>query len=225
MLGEFAAARHHESFRIDHPAARACGGCVGPVLDHGVHEQVRDARGRFAGAEAQERLLGHRLARDAQRGQDAGDGHRSRALDVVVEAAHPVAVTAQQAERVVIGEVLELHDHARKHFLRGGDEFLDQFVVGIAGDAALAQAEVQGILEQRFVVRADVEHDRQALPRMQARAARVQRKLADGDAHAVRAEVAEPQDAFTVGDDDHRRLPVRPVAHDLRDAPAIGGVR
>ena len=88
--------------------------------------------------------------------------------------------------------------------------------------APLAQPDVQRVLQQGFVVRADVQHHRQALARMQAGAGRVQRQLADRDAHAVRAEVAEPEDALAVGDDDHRRLAVRPVAHHVRDAATVG---
>ncbi len=34
----------------------------------------------------------------------------------------------------------------------------------------------------------------------------VERELADRDAHAVRAEIAEPEDALAVGDDDDRGL-------------------
>ena len=41
-------------------------------------------------------------------GQQASDGHRSRALDVVVERAVLVAVLLQEAERVVVAEVLKL---------------------------------------------------------------------------------------------------------------------
>jgi len=122
----------------------------------------------------------------------------------------------------VIREVLELHDDARKHLLRGLDEFLDDLVERIAGQAPLAQSDVQRVLQQGFIVRADVQHHRQALARVQAGAGRVQRQLADRDAHAVRAEVAEPENAFAVGDDDHRRLAVRPVAHHVRDAATVG---
>ena len=57
---------------------------------------------------------------------------------------------------------------------------------------------------------------------MHAGAGRVERELADGDAHAVRAEVAEPEDALAVGDDDDARA-VRPVPQHLGDAPAVVG--
>lgn len=49
-----------------------------------------------------------------ERGQDAGDGDGGRALDVVVEGAVAVAVLLQEAERVVVAEVLELYQAVLK---------------------------------------------------------------------------------------------------------------
>jgi hypothetical protein len=50
----------------------------------------------------------------------------------------------------------------------------------------------------------------------------VERELADRDAHAVGAEIAETEDALAVGDDDDAARPcTRPVAQDLGDAAAV----
>src|SRR5262249_46595790 len=46
----------------------------------------------------------------------------------------------------------------------------------------------------------------------------VQGQLADGDAHAVDAEVAQAEDALAVGDDDEADVLLRPVAEDVLDA-------
>ena len=87
-----------------------------------------------------------------------------------------------------------------------------------ATHARLAQAEVERVLQQRFVVGADIEQDRQGDLRRHAGAGRVQRQLADGDAHAVGAEVAQAKDTLAVGDDDDADVPFRPVAQDLRES-------
>ena len=57
---------------------------------------------------------------------------------------------------------------------------------------------------------------------MDAGAGRVERELADRNAHAVGAEIAEAEDALAVGDDDEFGL-IRPVAQQFRDPPAIVG--
>ena len=89
--------------------------------------------------------------------------------------------------------------------------------------ALLVQADVERIGEQLLVVGAHVEHDRQALRRVDAGAGGVERELADRDAHAVGAEVAEAEDPLAVGDDDDRDVAVRPVAQDVGDAAAVVG--
>ncbi len=58
---------------------------------------------------------------------------------------------------------------------------------------------------------------------MDAGARGVERQLADRDAHAVRAEVAQAEDPLAVGDDDDRGVAVRPVAQDALDAAAVVG--
>jgi hypothetical protein len=86
----------------------------------------------------------------------------------------------------------------------GVDELVDEGLVAVAAHALVAQAEVERVRRQFLVVRADVEHDRHRALRRQACAQRVQRELADRDAHAAGALVTQAQDALAVGDDDHR---------------------
>ena len=127
----------------------------------------------------------------------------------------------QQTEGVRVAEVFELDAGLREDFLHCGEELLDHLVVRGAPQALLRQPDVERILEQRLVVRADVQRDRQALRGMDARAGGVQGELADRDAHAVRAEIAEAEDALAVGDDDDADVAMGPILQDLPDAPVI----
>ena len=56
---------------------------------------------------------------------------------------------------------------------------------------------------------------------MHAGAGRVERKLADRDAHAQRAEIPEPEDALAVGDDDETDALDSASAQHFGDAAAI----
>jgi elongation factor P hydroxylase len=53
-------------------------------------------------------------------------------LDVVVEAGDAVAVSVQNANGVVLLEVLPLQDSVREHIQNALDKGLDEAVVGIA---------------------------------------------------------------------------------------------
>ena len=206
LLGvEAGAILDHQALGIDQPDAPARFGLAGALRHHGGRRQIGDAGRRFAGAEEQDGLILEFAAGHAQRREQAGERDRRRALDVVVEGRNLVAIFVQQMERRVVGEVLELDQHAREHLPRGGDELVDEVVIGLAGEPLLADADVIGVLEEGFVVGADVEHHRQAELGVNAGAGRVERQLADRNAHAVGAEIAEAEDAFAVGDDDQLR--------------------
>ena len=56
---------------------------------------------------------------------------------------------------------------------------------------------------------------------MNAAAGGVERELADRDAHAAGALVAEAQDALAVGDDDHLGAVELRIGEDLLDALAV----
>ena len=141
-----------------------------------------------------------------RRGIDAGHRDRGRALDVVVEAGHAVAEVVQDAQRVGSLEVLPLDDAAGPDLLDALHEGLDELVVGRAAQPAGAVAHVERVVEQGAVVGAHVERDRQRQRGVQAAAGGVQRQLADGDAHAAGALVAQAQDALVVGDDDEAHV-------------------
>ena len=101
-------------------------------------------------------------------------------------------------------------------------ERLDQLVVRRAAQPRRPIAEVQRIGEQRRVVGADVERDRQGQRRMDAAGGRVQRELADRDGHPARALVAEAEDPLVVGHDDEPDVLERALAQDLGDAVDVG---
>ena len=122
----------------------------------------------------------------------------------------------------MVGEILELDHHARKHFRCSGNEFVQQLVIGHAGEPALAQPDIERVFEHRRIVAADVEGDRQAQLRMHACTRGIQRQLAHRNSHAVGAQVAQAENALAVGDDDDAGL-VGPVAQQLRDASAVVG--
>ena len=94
--------------------------------------------------------LGERPAARAQRREEPADDDRGRALDVVVEARQPVAVAVEDAQRVVLLEVLPLDEAAGQDLAATAvDERLDELVVGRAAQPRRAVAEVQRIVEQR----------------------------------------------------------------------------
>ena len=93
--------------------------------------------------------------------------------------------------------------------------------VPVALEPVVPPSQVQRVVEQPGVVRADVERHRQAAGRVQAASGDVERDLADRDAHAVGAEVAEAENALAVGDDDQVDARQRHALEDLVDAPDV----
>ena len=130
--------------------------------------------------------------------EDPGQRDRGGALDVVVVGADLVPVARQDRHRVDVGEILPLQAAFRKQLLHRLYELVDEGVVLRAAHAVLAQAEIERVFEQRLVVGADVEHDRQGQLRRHAGAGGVERQLAHRDAHAADAEIAEAEDALAI---------------------------
>jgi hypothetical protein len=151
-----------------------------------------------------------------QRGQD----HGRRALDVIVEAEHLGAAALPDRQRARGGEVLPLQQHTGQFGAHGLDEPVNEVVVGGAGDPAVPPAEVHRVVQEPGVAGADVQEDRQGARGVDAAQHRVQRQLADRDAHAADALVT--QDPLPAGDDDDVDLPPGPVTQDLPDPVAAG---
>jgi hypothetical protein len=89
----------------------------------------------------------------------------------------------------VVGEVLKLNQYAGKDIARRINELIDQLVVLAAAQPVLTQTDVVRILQQLLVVRAHVQHHRQAQLRMHAGARGIEREFAHRDAHAVGSQV------------------------------------
>ena len=166
--------------------------------------------------------VGHGPPGRAHARQHAGHDDRGGALDVVVERRDAVLVAVQDAQGVVLLEVLELDEAARPDRLDAGHEGLDELVIGGAAQARRPIAEVQRIGQQPRVVGAHVERDRQGQRRVDAAGRRVQGELADRDGHPARTLVAQAQDALVVGDDDEPHVLERALAQDLGDALDVG---
>ena len=177
---------------------------------HGRDHQVGNAGRGLPCAEEKQLLVVEFAAGHTQRREQARERHRRRSLDVVVEDANLVAIFVQQTEGRMIGEILELNQHPGKHCARGGDEFVNELIICGAAQPFLAQADIIGIVQQRLIVSADVQHHRQAERRVDAGAGGIKRELADWNAHAVRSQVAETQDTLAVGHHD-KLCWIRPV--------------
>ena len=132
-----------------------------------------------------------------------------------------MAVLVEQAEGVGVAEILPLQQRLGIGLLDGLDELLDEGVVFRAAHALLVESDIQRVFVQLGVVGADVQGDGQAVVGMQAGASRIERELADGNAHAERAQVTEAEDALAIGHHDHAHIRMRPVAQNLRDPAAL----
>ena len=153
---------------------------------------------------------------------DPGRDHRAGALDVVVERRDALAVTLQDLEGVVVGEVLPLHQRPGKHRAHRLHQLVDQREVLGSPDPPLAHPEVERVVQQVLVVGADVEVDGQAAGGMDAGASRVEGQLADRDPHAADAEIAQAQDRLVVGHHDHPAVLNRGALQYLPHPPAVG---
>ena len=222
MLGEAGAALDDQAARIHQPVPLDRIGLGKALGHHRRDDEVRNAGCGFASPQEQDSLVGKLAAADTQRGEQPGQRDRGRSLNVVIEDRNVVTVFVKQAERGVIGKILKLDQHTREGFARRRDEFIDEIIIGLSAHAFLAQADIITVVQKILIVGADIQHDGQAIFRMDAGAGGIKRKLADRNAHAVRAEIAKAQDPFTVGDDDQLGL-IGPVAEQLGDVAAIVG--
>mmetsp|Transcript_9903 Transcript_9903/g.33591 ORF Transcript_9903/g.33591 Transcript_9903/m.33591 type:complete len:239 (-) Transcript_9903:516-1232(-) len=159
-------------------------------------------------AEERQQVCGLGLAQ-LHGAQDAGDGDRRGALDVVVVGEVLGARGLEEREGVVGVEVLVLEEHVAAEDLHGGvHELLHKAVLAVVAAihlgprgrllhlALLLHARVVWVVADlelgRVGVRdARVEDDGDGAVRVDPGAHRVQVELADGDAHAPGAQVAE----------------------------------
>ena len=117
-------------------------------------------------------------------------------------------------------EILPLQQHVRQFLLHGTDELFDKGPVVVVIDAGIAPAEIQRVVAQIDVIGTDVEQDRQRVSGIDATEQRVQRQLADRNAHAADALIADAEHSLAVGHDDHGNLTLQPVGEHLAHAVA-----
>ena len=98
------------------------------------------------------------------------------------------------------------------------DKFLDELVVLRAANALVLPADVDGVVEKGFIVGAHIEQNRQAVLRRDAAQRGVEGHLADGNAHAACALIAQSENALAVRDHDAAHLVKARVGEDLVDA-------
>jgi hypothetical protein len=152
---------------------------------------------------------------DPQRAEDSHQPRARRTLDVVVVAAHLVAIAREQPYRVDAGPILEMDAAARKDLLHSLHELVHECVAFRNGRPCLTDAEIERIVEQAFVVGAEIEYHRQQHLRRHAGASGVELQLADRNAHAVGAEITQAENALAAGGADEAQVFLRPVAQDL----------
>ena len=88
--------------------------------------------------------------------------------------------------------------------------------------ALVLPADINRIVEQRLAVRAHVEQNRQAVLRRNAAQRGVERHLADGNAHAAGALIAQPENPLAVRDHDAAHLVKARVGEDLLHVDPCG---
>src|SRR6266481_3442590 len=138
-------------------------------------------------------------------------------LDVVVKGQQFVAIAIEDGSGVRSRKVLPLQARSWQLLLDRLHELIDEVVVGLARNAFMTPAEVLRIVEPFFVVRADVQDDRQRSFRTNAANARVERELANRDAEPACALITDTQNAFAIGYHDHINILIRTIPQKLWD--------
>eukprot|EP00955_Chlamydomonas_euryale_P076343 362619-Chlamydomonas_euryale.AAC.3 len=110
--------------------------------------------------------------------------------------------------------ILKLHDAMAKHVVHRRHELAHECVVSVARQALIPYALVPGRVEQLLA-------DGQAASRVDTGSGGVERDLAFGDPHAVGAQVAEPEDALAIGDNDDTNALLRQRPQRLCDVPTV----
>lgn len=94
-------------------------------------------------------MIGQLGVGHTQRSQETGNGHRGSSLDVVVERQVLVAVLLEEAESVVVSEVLKLDQSVLAVPMDSGlHELVDEIVVRLTGNSFLPQTNVVRIVEE-----------------------------------------------------------------------------
>ena len=95
-------------------------------------------------------------------------------------------------------------------------KFVDQGVIFFAPDSLMPHPEVERVLLQLDIIGADIDGHRQTPGRMNPGTGGIKRQLTDRYAHPGNTQIAQPENAFTVGDHNDTNLFVGPILQDFR---------
>src|SRR5262249_56679523 len=98
----------------------------------------------------------------------------------------------------------------------------NELIVGGAAHALVPPADINGIRQALSIVGAHIEHDRQSGRGVQTAARGIKRELADRNAHAASALIAEAEDALAIGHNDGLDVVETRVGQNELDAAYVG---
>ena len=135
-----------------------------------------------AGTQEENLLIFQLLFQNTHRREHTGQNNRSSTLNIIIEAGDFVFVLIQQ--------VIELNHNIGPAFSDSINKFSNQGIVFRSGDAFLTKTHVKRVVQKFFIIRTDVDADRQSLLGVNTGASSVESKFSDRDAHAVDTQVA-----------------------------------
>lgn len=123
------------------------------ILQKRKAEQIGDANAGFTRPHDQNAVLLDLRFGHLQRPVDARETHARSPLDVVIEGALIVPVLLQQSERILVAEILELHQTLFALLaLDRHEQLLNQRVLALVHDSLVLHADLQGVFQQCLVV-------------------------------------------------------------------------
>jgi len=161
-------------------------------------------------------------ALDTYRTKDACQRHCCCALNIVVEGADLCAIPVEQVKGSGVAKVLKLYHHSRETLHQSHQHLLAKCIVLASPDTCLLQPRVEFVIDQRLRVGAHVDREWDAPVRMDSTAGSVQVEFSHRDAHAIDAQVSQPQDPLAIRQHHHVHIIAGPVVNDLLYAsPAL----
>ena len=159
-------------------------------FNHCISDQMSNTGCGRAGTQEENLLIFQLLFQNTHRREHTGQNNRSSTLNIIIEAGDFVFVLIQQVIGVAVVEVFELNHNIGPAFSDSINKFSNQGIVFRSGDAFLTKTHVKRVVQKFFIIRTDVDADRQSLLGVNTGASSVESKFSDRDAHAVDTQVA-----------------------------------
>src|SRR6516162_8950910 len=162
-------------------------------------------RDSYAGASETEKghsLLGEGYSGHINGRKQSARCHCRRSLDIVIERAELVPITFQESSGIYTGEIFPLEQQVLPAMFNHGNESVDEFLVLRTPDAIVTPTDIKRVLQSFFVFGSNIEKNRQATFRRYTRERGIERHLADWNAHATGALVAEAKNSLAIAYDD-----------------------